>query len=135
MFGSLNNLHLLILWFLFGFLLGLQFIYEKVRQTFDLRCFQTFVVRGILFVHMVMYFLLNCVCVRYQRQLKKPLFFPDEPTVDTEPLYETMEGKMGEFIAELRQHGSTLISTLCESQVVCVKYRGKQGPELISNHL
>ncbi|XP_048041305.1 E3 ubiquitin/ISG15 ligase TRIM25 isoform X1 [Megalobrama amblycephala] len=56
----------------------------------------------------------NSSMKRYQKQLRKPLFFPDEPTVDTEPLYETMEGKMGEFIAELRQHTSTLISTLCE---------------------
>ncbi|KAK2914443.1 hypothetical protein QQF64_029464 [Cirrhinus molitorella] len=56
----------------------------------------------------------NTSMKRYQRLLRKPLFFPDEPTVDTEPLYETMEGKMGEFIAELRQHANTLISTICE---------------------
>ncbi|KAG1930218.1 probable E3 ubiquitin-protein ligase TRIM8 [Pimephales promelas] len=65
----------------------------------------------------------NLSMKRYQRQLKKPLFFPDEPTVDTEPLYETMEGKMEEFIAELRQHGSTFISTLC----IC---EGEDGEEV-----
>ncbi|XP_016344691.1 uncharacterized protein LOC107690789 [Sinocyclocheilus anshuiensis] len=46
----------------------------------------------------------------------RPLFFPDALTVDTEPLFETMEGKMGEFIAELRQHTDTLLSTVCESE-------------------
>ncbi|XP_043100686.1 E3 ubiquitin/ISG15 ligase TRIM25 [Puntigrus tetrazona] len=56
----------------------------------------------------------NSSIKRFRRLLRKPLFFPDEPTVDTEPLYETMEGKMGEFIAELRQHANTLISTICE---------------------
>nr|XP_055076627.1 E3 ubiquitin/ISG15 ligase TRIM25 isoform X1 [Misgurnus anguillicaudatus] len=50
---------------------------------------------------------------RYRRLLRTPLFFPDEPTVDTEPLYETVEGKMTEFIAELRLQASTLISTIC----------------------
>ncbi|XP_051580379.1 E3 ubiquitin/ISG15 ligase TRIM25-like isoform X1 [Myxocyprinus asiaticus] len=56
----------------------------------------------------------NSSVKRYRRQLRKPLYFPDEPTVDTEPLYETMEGKMGDFIAELRQHATTLISNICE---------------------
>ncbi|XP_056590136.1 E3 ubiquitin/ISG15 ligase TRIM25 [Triplophysa dalaica] len=55
----------------------------------------------------------NSSAKRYRRLLRKPLFFPDEPTVDTEPLYETMEGKMAEFMAELRQHTSTLISSVC----------------------
>ncbi|XP_051988471.1 E3 ubiquitin/ISG15 ligase TRIM25-like [Xyrauchen texanus] len=56
----------------------------------------------------------NSSVKRYRRQLIKPLFFPDEPTVDNEPLYETMEGKMGDFLAEMRQHTSTIINTVCE---------------------
>ncbi|XP_051555436.1 E3 ubiquitin/ISG15 ligase TRIM25-like isoform X2 [Myxocyprinus asiaticus] len=56
----------------------------------------------------------NSSVKRYRRQLIKPLFLPDEPTVDNEPLYETMEGKMGDFIAEMRQHTTTLINTVCE---------------------
>ncbi len=64
-----------------------------------------------------------CVCVRNRRLLRKPLFFADEPTVDTEALYETMEGKMGDFIAELQQHASTLLSTICESDTCSVFIR------------
>ncbi len=63
------------------------------------------------------------VCVRNRRLLRKPLFFADEPTVDTEALYETMEGKMGDFIAELQQHASTLLSTICESDTCSVFIR------------
>uniref|UniRef100_A0A9J8D6L4 E3 ubiquitin/ISG15 ligase TRIM25-like n=1 Tax=Cyprinus carpio carpio TaxID=630221 RepID=A0A9J8D6L4_CYPCA len=56
----------------------------------------------------------NSSIKRYRRLLRKPLFFPDEATVDTEPLFETMEGKMCEFIDELRQHASALLSSVCE---------------------
>ncbi len=49
------------------------------------------------------------------------------PQFDTEALYETMEGKMGEFIAELQQHTSTLLSTICESDTCSIFIRHIQG--------
>lgn len=64
----------------------------------------------------------NSSMKRYRRLLRKPLFLPDEPAVDTEPLYETVEGKMEEFIAELRQNASTLLNTVCE-------FEGADGEE------
>ncbi|XP_026070567.1 E3 ubiquitin/ISG15 ligase TRIM25-like isoform X1 [Carassius auratus] len=56
----------------------------------------------------------NSSIKRYRRLLRKPLFVPDEVTVDTEPLFETLEGKMCEFMAELRQDTHTLLSSICE---------------------
>ncbi|XP_030635745.1 E3 ubiquitin/ISG15 ligase TRIM25 [Chanos chanos] len=53
---------------------------------------------------------------RFRRLLKKPLFFPEYTLVDTDTLSDNMEGKLEEFMTELRQHVTSVIETICSSE-------------------
>lgn len=58
------------------------------------------------------------VFLRYRKLLKRPLFQPDAVTMDTEVIEERMEGKLEEFMAEIREHITTFINTVCKLGVI-----------------
>ncbi|XP_026798675.3 E3 ubiquitin/ISG15 ligase TRIM25 isoform X2 [Pangasianodon hypophthalmus] len=58
-------------------------------------------------------------CARsYRRLLKRPLFQPHAATVDTEVIEERMEGKLEDFMADLREHITAFINTVCTGDAV-----------------
>lgn len=54
------------------------------------------------------------MCLRYRRLLKRPLFLAHSMQMDMDVLGTVMEGKLEEFMTEMRQQIISLIDTLCE---------------------
>ncbi|KAF4071469.1 hypothetical protein AMELA_G00273640 [Ameiurus melas] len=54
----------------------------------------------------------------YRRLLKRPLFQPHAVTMDTEVIEECMEGKLEDFMTDLREHITTLINAVCKGDEV-----------------